>query len=246
MLIPANIIANADDFGLNKPVNEAILYCFENGIINSTSIMTNRPAFEEAIGMAHANKVIKNVGLHVDFVNFKPASDFQDKNFLTDNGSWDRQKTDRTLNFFSTKTKQYFFKEIEAQIQMVLKAGVRLTHIDTHCHLHNLPCYYTIFIKAAKQYNLKLRLAHVANEGNYLKFLFRKYINKRIKDAGCAYSDTFETVNHFLSNGYPPGATVEVMLHPQINGAGMLTDHYSVTDMSNWISWLQKTNNVKV
>jgi predicted glycoside hydrolase/deacetylase ChbG (UPF0249 family) len=246
MLLPKNIIANADDFGLNAAVNKGILYCYENGYINSTSIMTNRLNFEEAIDMIHANKIIINVGLHVDFVNFKPASDFRDKRFLTSSGIWDQKKTDNVFNFFGSQTKRYFFNEIEAQIQKVLKTGVRLTHMDTHRHLHILPSYFKIFIKVAKQYNLKLRLAQSFNEGNHLKFLYRKFVNNEIKKAGSNYSDSFETVSHFLSQTHDINSplTTEIMLHPLMNESGGLTDHYSATDMSGWILWLKEVNKV--
>ncbi|GAC1310861.1 MAG: chitin disaccharide deacetylase [Mucilaginibacter sp.] len=246
MLLPGNIIANADDFGLNTAVNKGILHCFENGYINSTSIMTNRLNFEEAIDMVHANKVITNVGLHVDFVNFKPASDFRDKRFLANSGIWDQKKTDNVFNFFGSQTKRYFSDEIEAQIQKVLKNGVKLTHMDTHRHLHILPPYFKIFIKIAKQYNLKLRLAQSFNEGNYLKFVYRKFVNNEIKKAGCNYADSFETVGYFLAHTYDlnSASTTEIMLHPIMNESGGLTDHYSATDIAGWISWLKKFNKV--
>ncbi|HWZ13624.1 MAG TPA: ChbG/HpnK family deacetylase [Mucilaginibacter sp.] len=246
MLIPGNIIANADDFGLNTAVNKGILHCYENGYINSTSIMTNRLNFEEAIDMIHANKIITNVGLHVDFVNFKPASDFRDKRFLTSSGIWDQKKTDNVFNFFDSQTKRYFSKEIEAQIQKVLKTEVKLTHMDTHRHLHILPTYFKIFIKIAKQYNLKLRLAQSFNEGNYLKFLYRKFVNNEIKKACCNYADAFETVPHFLKQTHDISSplTTEIMLHPIMNESGELTDHYSATDLAGWISWLKVFNKV--
>jgi predicted glycoside hydrolase/deacetylase ChbG (UPF0249 family) len=246
MLLPENIIANADDFGLNAAVNKGILYCYQNEYINSTSIMTNRLNFEEAIDLIHANKIITNVGLHVDFINFKPASDFPDKNFLTANGIWNQEKTDRVFNFFTHQTKSYFFNEIEAQIQKVLKAGVKLTHIDAHRHLHVLPGYFKIFIKIAKHHNLKLRLAQSFNEGDYLKFFYRKFVNNEIKKAGRNYSDYFNTVGYFLNHTYDINSPLitEIMLHPLMNEADELTDHYSATDIAGWTSWLKKFHNV--
>ncbi len=47
MRVPNNIIANADDLGYNFCVNKAILHCFERGYINSTSLMTTTPSFNE-------------------------------------------------------------------------------------------------------------------------------------------------------------------------------------------------------
>ena len=51
------IIINADDFGLNSSVNKAIVESFNNGLINSTTLMANMPGFEEAVEMAHKSKI---------------------------------------------------------------------------------------------------------------------------------------------------------------------------------------------
>ena len=41
-------IINADDFGLSSSVNK-IVESFNNGLINSTTLMANMPGFEEAV-----------------------------------------------------------------------------------------------------------------------------------------------------------------------------------------------------
>lgn len=202
--------------------------------------MTNKPGFDDAVEIIHSNQIIKNVGVHINFYSGKPNSDFTCKKFLLENGDWNLRKTGKTINFFNSQSKACFFNEIEAQIKKVIKAGVHITHLDSHLHLHTLPAFYEIFISAAKKYKLKLRLAQTYNEGNYLKFLYRRYINARIKSAGCSYSDLFETAHHFINNTtkLKNTFTTEVMLHPKYNEIGELIDYYSESTMSDWIECL--------
>jgi predicted glycoside hydrolase/deacetylase ChbG (UPF0249 family) len=240
-VIPGNVIANADDFGLNSAVNKAILYSYEQGYINSTSLMVNCEGFEEAVEMTKHNEIIKNVGIHINLAEGKPVTNFKNRSFLTTSGDWDIRKTGKKIKFLDAQTKKAFFDEIEAQINKVLEAKVPVTHMDAHLHLHVLPGFYELFIVLAKKYQLKIRLAQSFNEGNFMKFFFRRLLNQKIKDAGCNYSDLFQTVDHFIANhnSLTPFQRAEVMLHPYFDESGTLTDHYLPTDMSNWLSFLK-------
>jgi predicted glycoside hydrolase/deacetylase ChbG (UPF0249 family) len=242
MSLPPNIIANADDLGWDLPVNKAILYCFEKGYINSTSLMTNKPGFDDAVNLIHANPVIKNIGVHVNLYSGKPHTDFHNKNYLLENGDWNLKKTSRTIKFLNSQTKEYFFDEVEAQVKTAMNAGVKITHLDSHLHLHTLPGFYQIFIEVAKRHKLKLRLAQTYNEGNYLKFLFRRYVNNKIKEAGCNYSERFETAYHFIhhTSGLKQFPVTEVMLHPQYTASGELIDFYSKSTMAECVDCIGK------
>jgi len=243
MPIPANLIANADDLGLNSSVNAAILLCFEQGYINSASLMTNTPGFDEAIDLISKNKIITNIGIHVNLGSEGPVSAFKKTDYLTTNGNWDRLKVDKKLTILDRDTKSAFFNEICAQIEKALTQKITVTHLDSHFHLHTLPCFYSLFIAAAKKYNLKLRLAQTYNEGNYVKFMFRKYANNKLRASGINYSDRFETVERYLNttNGIGHPEKIEVMLHPSLTPTGELTDHYHPQTMVDWINFL-KTN----
>ncbi len=249
MQIPTGLIVNADDFGFSESVNKAILYCFDRGYINSTSLMAangenNNDAFDEAIEMIHANASIKNIGLHVNLDTGRPLSDFKIEKYLTGDGYWDEARTGKKISFLDTVAKKAFTGEIEAQLSLVKKAKVNITHIDSHHHLHTLPTFYPLFLAVAKSHNVKLRLAQTYDEGNYLKFAFRKYVNRKVKNTGCNYSDRFETIEYFLKHNHlqKSGEITELMLHPIFDSTGLLTDHYSVTDMANWLTYL---NNLK-
>jgi predicted glycoside hydrolase/deacetylase ChbG (UPF0249 family) len=239
-MIPVNVIANADDFGLNSSVNKAILYCFDKSYINSTSLMVNCDGFEEAVQLILNNDSIVNVGLHTNLAEGKPLTNFSNKIFLTPNGEWDIQQTGKRIKILDSRTKASFYQEIEAQINRALGAGITLTHLDAHLHLHTLPGFSQIFFALAQKYQLKLRLAQSFNQGNVLKFFFRTLSNSKIISSGCNYTDKFQTVDYYIAN-YKLQSNkkrVEIMLHPDFTGDDRLTDHYQPSDMANWISFL--------
>ena len=116
MSIHKNLIINADDLGYNNPTNEAISFCFEQGYINSTSLMTNTACYEEAVDIIHQNSSIINIGLHINLGSGRPVSNFVNKAYLNEEGEWDRQKTNQVLNYFDSTVRAEFSTEIHAQI----------------------------------------------------------------------------------------------------------------------------------
>src|SRR5579872_1810063 len=222
MPLPINIIANADDFGMNSQVNKAVLYCFEYGYINSASIMTNTEFFEEAAEMANKHKIITNIGVHVNLTDGKPVTDFARHNYLDDDGNWDRKKVNKKLKFLSSSSKSAFFEEINAQINKALSHNLPITHLDSHRHVHTLPAYYKLFLQAAKDHKLKIRLAQSYFEGKRLNLFYRKRLNNIFCKQRNNYSDYFEDVYEFLKNGRfrDDGKITEVMLHPYFDQAG--------------------------
>jgi predicted glycoside hydrolase/deacetylase ChbG (UPF0249 family) len=244
MHIPPNIIVNADDIGLNRSVNQAILYCFKEGIINSTSLLTNMDYFDEAVAIINNNPVIINIGVHGNFAEGKPLTNFKASQFLTADGKWDINKTNKVLQVLNAESKRAFTLELDAQIQRALEANISITHLDSHLHLHTLPAFYGIFIAAAKKYNLKLRLAQTYREGSFIKYAYRKYINNKITSAGINYSVFFETVDEFLKNEKRDltGKKVEIMVHPDLSDAGKLFDHVDGTSIHDLTTYLAIKN----
>ncbi|RWY48121.1 carbohydrate deacetylase [Mucilaginibacter gilvus] len=241
MPFPVNVFANADDFGYSASVNKAILFCFENEYINSATLLTNTPGFEEAVQITRDNQCVKNIGIHINLAEGKPLTNLGEA-FLNADGCFSLQKTGKASGFFTKAEKLALVKEISAQINKGLSQGIAITHIDSHYHLHTLPGLFNLFLHAAGQFKLKMRLAQTYREGSYLKFWYRQYINSRITARKLNYSDRFESVNHFLSRGlfYNGEQKTEVMLHPDFDPAGTLTDHFDAETMVSWLNYLKQ------
>ena len=242
--LPHNIIANADDLGLNATVNKAILHCYSHGYINSTSLLTTTDHFEATVQLIHQEPIITNIGVHINFAEGKPLTHFTQLRYLDANGCWDIKQTNKKLGTLDPADKLAFKNEIHAQIEKALAANIKITHLDSHYNLHTLPCFYKLFVQAAKHYQLKLRLAQTYNEGSYLKFIYRRYINRIFKQSNIAYTNYFETVAHFLDHNINSrrNGMIEIMLHPDLDPNGILTDHYDVSTMLKWIGYLDKSS----
>ncbi|MBS1526483.1 MAG: ChbG/HpnK family deacetylase [Bacteroidetes bacterium] len=223
-------------------MNKAILHCYEQGLVNSSSLMVNTSHYEEAVEIIHQFSTIVSVGVHINLAEGKPLTDFKEINFLKGDGSFDFSKTNKKFNFLNSGEKASFMKEISAQIDKALSSKVKLTHIDSHCHLHTLPAFYQLFIEAAKRHNLKLRLAQTYFEGSYLNYFYRKYLNGILKREGIGYSDYFETPDRYINRNQGKGKTnktTEIMLHPDLNSEGRLTDHFDEKTILAWMGFLK-------
>ena len=82
------IIINADDFGISKGTNIAIIKGSKNGIINSTSIMINVLELNDESKDFLYNADI-DLGLHLNLTNEYPVSNPKDIDLLVDkNGTF--------------------------------------------------------------------------------------------------------------------------------------------------------------
>jgi hopanoid biosynthesis associated protein HpnK len=146
------LILNADDFGLTAGVNRAIIELHRAGVLTSASLMARAAATDKAIELALATPSL-GVGCHVVLVDGEPVLHAQDLRTLVD------QRTGRfhpTPNVFLKRllTGRIRTAEIEAdanaQISLLQSRGVRLTHIDTHKHLHIFPAVLRPVLRAAQ------------------------------------------------------------------------------------------------
>jgi predicted glycoside hydrolase/deacetylase ChbG (UPF0249 family) len=66
------LIINADDFGLTRGVNQAIVEGNQRGTITSATLMATGPAFDEAVELAQSCPSL-SVGCHVVLVDGVPV-----------------------------------------------------------------------------------------------------------------------------------------------------------------------------
>ena len=69
-----SVVVTADDLGLSAGVTRGILEAHRRGVVRSTSLLVTFPAGEESAALALAEPDLE-VGLHIDLVGGRPASD---------------------------------------------------------------------------------------------------------------------------------------------------------------------------
>jgi predicted glycoside hydrolase/deacetylase ChbG (UPF0249 family) len=135
------LIVNADDYGLTKGVSRAILQAHQQGIVTSTSVLALAPGFKPTAGWLRDTEGI-GIGAHLAVVGEDPPllSALEIPTLVNGEGrlaaSWRsflprlaaRQVDPEDLRL-----------EMSAQIERIRGAGLSLTHVDTHQHLHLWP-----------------------------------------------------------------------------------------------------------
>lgn len=149
------LIANADDFGISEGVNQGIVEAHRRGILTSTTLMANMPAFEHAIGLSRENPSLR-VGIHLNLttgVPILPVSEIP--TLVGDNGHLlriDRMLRQLTLGRLDLRQAE---AELGAQVERVLSAGLAPTHLDSHHHVHTHPVLHPIAIRIALRYGIR-------------------------------------------------------------------------------------------
>jgi hopanoid biosynthesis associated protein HpnK len=149
------LIVNADDFGLTVKVNHAILEGHQRGMISSTSLLANGEAFESAVALA-SQATRLGVGVHLNLTEGRPVAAGPSVPSLV-NGQALLTRTPGSLwrGIVSGRVSPaHIEKELRAQIEKVLAAGVVPTHLDSHKHVHALPVLGKMAIRLAQLYGI--------------------------------------------------------------------------------------------
>lgn len=158
-----NLIIHADDGGISRSVNKAIIESLKHGIVTSTSLMPPTPYFHEIASYFKQNPQY-DVGIHLTLTcefqksPWKPVSGIEKiPSIVNSTGNL------LTKNEFSVHaTAKDVETEIRSQIEYFLSFGVHPTHMDTHqgTVFENIQ-FLEIYIKLALEYNMTPMLMRI-------------------------------------------------------------------------------------
>jgi hopanoid biosynthesis associated protein HpnK len=139
------LIVNADDLGLTPGVNRGVLRAFQDGIVTSASLLVTGSAFEDAVGLARQNPGL-DVGLHLALVEERSVLGREVLPTLVDEmGRFPSTSSEFFRRAFLGRIRwDEVEREIAAQIARFQKTGLRLSHLDSHQHLHMFPPIFQI------------------------------------------------------------------------------------------------------
>jgi len=140
--VPARIIINADDFGLDVATNSAVCSAARAGAISSTSLVaaSDCPAFYDAVARVRDVPEL-GIGLHLTLVG---EAGFP--------GSYAEFLAERAAGRFSDERIERLLVD---QLDRVARAGIVVTHIDSHQHLHAFPGVMRVVAKVAVRYGIR-------------------------------------------------------------------------------------------
>jgi len=187
------LIVTADDLGLTKSINEGIAKACSEGVVTAVSVIPTGEAFEDAIKVMSCLPV-KDIGAHLALTETTP---------LLSSSKFYKNHTNIFFSLVSGRiNKEDIYQELKAQLERLKKTGLKITHINSHEHVHLAPQVLDIFIRLAREYNIPaIRFpradrppAFLSMRENYRSILlshFARRINNNLRDSGLAYTDFF-------------------------------------------------------
>jgi predicted glycoside hydrolase/deacetylase ChbG (UPF0249 family) len=145
------IIVNADDFGFSPGVNAGIAAAHRRGIVTSASLMANAPGFAEAVVLAAENPAL-GIGVHLNLVRGKPLSPLAGIPLLAGGGGRFRPFRWRRMSpaFLGQAEGEY-----RRQIEKIVAAGIRPTHVDFEKHHAWQAPLYRLAARLAREYGIR-------------------------------------------------------------------------------------------
>jgi predicted glycoside hydrolase/deacetylase ChbG (UPF0249 family) len=236
MSTASRLIVNADDFGITEAVNRGIVEAHDLGIVTSTSIMATGAAFEHAVALARSRPGLA-VGIHLVLTEQRPLIGAAAAASLVEPGG-----------LFPPHVAQLLGKrlrgrislpevrlELDAQLKRVRDAGIAVSHIDGHQHVHVLPGIAAIVAELAGQHGVaavrypaervrgymlrSLKYARRVAEQAALRLLCEssplKHLRRSDDFVGFYFGGRLDEANlATVLAGLPSGRTVELMCHP--------------------------------
>ncbi len=149
------LVVNGDDFGMTESVNQGILEAHRRGILTSTTVLANGTAFDSAVALASGAPAL-GVGVHLNLTDGRPVSDPARVSTLVDSaGNFSggpatllKRMLRRRVNLAEVE------RELDAQIQRVRSAGIDVTHLDGHKHVHMLPGIFAVVVNLARKHGI--------------------------------------------------------------------------------------------
>jgi predicted glycoside hydrolase/deacetylase ChbG (UPF0249 family) len=137
-------------------VNEAIEKAHREGIVTTASLMVNGGAFESAAGVLKENSEL-DAGLHLNLTEGRPISPCEKIPSLADAHGFLYHHPFELMSALARRHVHPSDLETEtrAQIEKALAAGIRISHIDGHKHVHVLPKVFQLVCRIAPDYGIR-------------------------------------------------------------------------------------------
>jgi predicted glycoside hydrolase/deacetylase ChbG (UPF0249 family) len=215
------LIINADDLGMSSAVNDAIFESMEAGFVTSATVLANGDAVDDAVrGAARFPKC--SFGVHLNITTGRPLSSAPGLSPLLDESGRMRRvifdlKPERGLA-------EAIATEWSTQVKALRDRGLRISHLDSHEHVHTIPALFLSFKSVQREFqirrarvtkNLYCREMPAPSRGVLLKkALWNSAMRWKYRTRTTAwFTDSF-TLLRAARDGLPASGSIEAMIHP--------------------------------
>src|SRR5574344_2694585 len=126
-------------------MNKAVLQGYQKGFLTSTSICANGEEFDAAVNEIIPECPNLGIGVHLNIMEGKAL--FDNTNFH--NGY---------LQLILKAKNKFFIDELEKEFRLQIEKTLKFTkvsHIDSHVHVHAIPEIFELTCKLANEYGIK-------------------------------------------------------------------------------------------
>jgi chitin disaccharide deacetylase len=234
------LIVHADDLGLSQGVNTGIALAHSEGIVTSASMMAVGAEFEHATRLCIALPSL-DLGVHLTLIEERPLLPSSEVPTLVDhNGRFYADATMFIRRYFGGNiAMEDVRRELDAQIRRVRDAGIPVSHLDSHQHVHVLPRVFDVTVELAKEHGIpairvpreRISLAALAKAPSALRLVQQAVLNgfcirAARRTRGLLRTDHFagflfggrmnkDNLGHVLRN-LPAEGCAELMCHPAL------------------------------
>jgi predicted glycoside hydrolase/deacetylase ChbG (UPF0249 family) len=238
------IIVNADDLGTSPGINDATFELMAMGRVSSATLIANAPSLDGALARI-AEFPRCSFGIHLNLTVFPPLTSTPSLAALLD----DNGKMSAAIPRAARRNKEILkavYQELATQIERLLAAGVRLSHIDSHEHIHTLPVFFPVLKSLQRRYgirrvriskNVYLPGAQPGCAKSLKKWLYNTALRRIYPTQTTTAFTEFQSFYQMLRAGAPPRReSIELMAHP-----GTKSERYRIENenlKSNWVEEL--------
>ncbi|WP_028316234.1 carbohydrate deacetylase [Desulfatibacillum aliphaticivorans] len=244
-----HLIFHGDDFGLTQGVNQGIVQAYSKGLLRAASLIASGEAFDHAVQSASDHKGL-DLGVHLTLTDEKPL--LPGPGYFS--GECMPSRHDLTMALATQRFDLGHAKrELCAQVEKILDAGVKPSHMDSHQFVHLLPGVFPLCLDIQKKYKIPFMRTLVKEQMRKGTGLKRRlqwtmlnswsmlYVKPRIPKnlpvipcTGFLNAGGRMTVEAVLSSlkCFSAFKSLEIMLHPGIG------DEYTAKKYAHWgYSW---------
>lgn len=149
------LIVSADDLGLHEAINLGVTQGHAEGIVTSASLVPCGRAFDHACSLL-AGRPDLDLGIHLTLVEERPLLSPDILRTLAPRGELPKTYRQLFLGLLKGRIEvSEIERELDAQIQRVKAAGLRVTHLDSHQHTHFFPQLRQTLFRLAERHDIR-------------------------------------------------------------------------------------------
>lgn len=215
------VIVNADDLGSFPKIDASVFSFMHANKVTSASLIANGGTFPDVIEKVRGMKDC-SFGVHLNLTSFRPltASSALEP-LLLDNGEFNPDLSRLPSIVQHREVRIAVYREWRAQVARAIAAGISISHLDSHEHVHTIPFLFFALKRLQAEFQIR-RVRISANEFRHNQSLWKRGMKSTWNFGLRHYYKTrttqgfssFEDFYHRAIRGELRYSVYELMVHP--------------------------------